>query len=777
MATFVSTMISLNTSTGGGGGIFNRDGVMSVTAGTLDRNVALGDVGGGIENDGTIMVADTTLSNNTTVSNGGGIFASGARAASITSSSLSGNKAADGGGIFNYGTMTANTSTLRREHGSGLLWRRDRQLRRAIGHGWHPQRQHRRLGGAIFNGGSGSATVSDSTMDHDSAGDGGGLYNTDSATAILTDSLLCNDTATAFAGGCLNLATLAVARTTFLDSTGIDSGGAIFDGGPARTTITASTLSGNTSGGGGIFDTDTSTTTITACTLSGNSAAGAGGVFDRGSSTTTISDCLIIDNSATTYDGGGVYVADNSMTTLTGSTVIGNTAPGNGGGVFVAGGFLTIEHSTISGNAAGYGGGILNIGTLTVTDSTICNNTATSRGGGIDNYATLTVSYTTLSGNSAAAVGGGIENVSIGSLTLSASTLSGNTANSGAGIFNGGTATLTDTTLGDNSTLTNGGGIDNAGTLTVYDSTLASNAANSSGGGIFNGVPGTVTLENTIVAGSIAGGDLSGNFSGSGDLIQDGGGGATHRNDRRRSDARRPGRQRADRQETFALLAGNPAIDAGDDALVPVGLVTDQRGQAAYGSTATPSTSRFEILKTPGQGGRSVVAGRSGQDLATGRPASLTASPPAGHGAANRPARSTPVCPPPWIPRRKRKGCEEAPLGRRRRGYGFLSSMTTKTRPGPSRSCSSRGAMKYGLPSTASNRKSSCASVRETEGTSVKAPLPGDNSHGGIGNMAGVPEPRPYQPGRSSAVPDTHWVFDYGQSGLADHVNTSNVRR
>jgi hypothetical protein len=130
-------------------------------------------------------------------------------------------------------------------------------------------------------------------------------------------------------------------------------------------------------------------------------------------------------------------------------------------------------------------------------------NGSSSYAGGIDNGGTLTVSNSTLSGNSASFSGGGIDNG--GTLTVSNSTLSGNSASEyGGGIYNGETGTLTvsNSTLSDNSAYL-GGGISNFhGTLTVSNSTISGNSADYDGGGIATSGFNPATLANTIVAGN-----------------------------------------------------------------------------------------------------------------------------------------------------------------------------------------------------------------------------------------------------------------------------------
>jgi hypothetical protein len=90
---------------------------------------------------------------------------------------------------------------------------------------------------------------------------------------------------------------------------------------------------------------------------------------------------------------------------------------------------------------------------------------------------------------------GGIYNG--GTLTLTDSTVSDNFAFYAAGIYNSGTMTLKDSTVADNTSNRIGGGIFNSGTMTLEDSTVTNNNAPDSGGGIAN--DGTMTLKNSMV--------------------------------------------------------------------------------------------------------------------------------------------------------------------------------------------------------------------------------------------------------------------------------------
>jgi hypothetical protein len=118
-------------------------------------------------------------------------------------------------------------------------------------------------------------------------------------------------------------------------------------------------------------------------------------------------------------EGGGI--SNQGTMTLTNVRVSGNSA--NGGG---SGGILIFSHP------ADLGGGIYNSGTLTVADSTIESNIAGSSGGGIFNAigGKVRISNSTISKNTAS-TGGGIPNVD--ELTVTNSTIG---QNKGGGVFN-----------------------------------------------------------------------------------------------------------------------------------------------------------------------------------------------------------------------------------------------------------------------------------------------------------------------------------------------------
>ena len=275
-------------------------------------------------------------------------------------------------------------------------------------------------------------------------------------------------------------------------------------------------------------------------------------------------------------DSGGPAAIDGLTITNGNST--------HGGGISNESSTLTVRNCTISGNSAtsafGTGGGIDNDvafrnGTLEVINCTISGNSAGDNGGGIYNYggswtASVKVVNSTLSGNSAHFYGGGIYTLSAygGSAPADVlnSTFSGNTAGRfGGGIYND---------------VFNGG----SSPLAVFHSTFSDNSAfGGPNGGIAN-FSGTLQLGGTILnASSVSNG--SGTITSLGyNLSSDNGGGfLTATGDQiNTTPMLGPLQDNGGPTFTHALLAGSPAIDAGDPNFDPNAfnppMLYDQRG-------------------------------------------------------------------------------------------------------------------------------------------------------------------------------------------------------
>lgn len=362
---------------------------------------------------------------------------------------------------------------------------------------------------------------------------------------VLVDSTVSLNTVVKDGAGIYNRGgSVAVTAATFSDNDAVERGGAIFTTGGGVVAVAASDMLTNTAGtrGGAIFN-DGGPLVISDTTISGNMA---------------------------TQDGGGLFLElPTGMTTIDGSTISLNSSSFSGGGIAHGQGMLDVTNCTIEDNSAtSFGGGAISTGSgvLTVTDSVIRNNTA-ARGGGIETGDTSTIVRSTISGNTATGLDGGGITTGGGSLVdIDDSTISGNTAaGSGGGVFSergGNTLFLTNVTLSGNEAQGGfGGGIAaNGSTLTgLRNVTIVDNTASSGGGGL--------TEVNAVVLSSIIADDSScglGFFQVAdveiGSLADHGGPTLTH-----------------------ALTATSPAIDAGNDSDCAV---TDQRGMPRFDGNA-----------------------------------------------------------------------------------------------------------------------------------------------------------------------------------------------
>lgn len=255
----------------------------------------------------------------------------------------------------------------------------------------------------------------------------------------------------------------------------------------------------------------------------------------------------------------------------------------------IHGGPVTITGLTARNGSEEAGGGIFVEAVTSVNFSNIvvtANDGLGSGGGGIRNQGgTTTITDSTISNNVVDAQGGGI--FTIGTpLTIIRSTISGNTATeSGGGIrIDSGTLTVQNSTISNN-TASSGGGIRNLnGTVTVTASTIADNSGGSAfGGGIATFAPGTVNLTGSILANNSAGSSpdcteaiISGGFN----LIEDTSGctitGTTTGNITGQDPQLLALASNGGPTQTRALLGSSPALNAFTSGCPPP--TTDQRG-------------------------------------------------------------------------------------------------------------------------------------------------------------------------------------------------------
>ncbi len=149
-----------------------------------------------------------------------------------------------------------------------------------------------------------------------------------------------------------------------------------------------------------------------------NTAAQGGGISNYGGA--VIMTRTIVSRNSASAGGAGVHNTNgaNDAGTVSGNVrIISSVISDNIGGGINNQNSMDISYSTISGNStSGFGGvaggaGIRNVapGELAVLNSTITGNTAAREGGGISNGRSMTLTNVTVSNNSAATVGGGNE--------------------------------------------------------------------------------------------------------------------------------------------------------------------------------------------------------------------------------------------------------------------------------------------------------------------------------------------------------------------------------
>jgi hypothetical protein len=213
--------------------------------------------------------------------------------------------------------------------------------------------------------------------------------------------------------------------------------GVTLDNGDATTPEVPNTLRV----GGALFN--EGTTVLDNVVIMNSQALSGGGVANRGTLSATSS--MIENNQAASHGGGISSETSEAGIILSDSTISANSAGGDGGGIYLLTSPAVITNSTVQGNTAQNGAGIANtLGSsaivATVMGSTISGNLASSNGGGMINTvgSIATLTNATVSGNFSHLSGGGLYNAD-GEVVFFNSTVTDNTAdNDSDGSGNGG---------------------------------------------------------------------------------------------------------------------------------------------------------------------------------------------------------------------------------------------------------------------------------------------------------------------------------------------------
>lgn len=155
---------------------------------------------------------------------------------------------------------------------------------------------------------------------------------------------------------------------------------------------------GNTAGvGGGILN--AGTLRIRNVTFSGNKAGNGGALSNSAAATAILDNATMSQNTTTSVGGGGVI--NFGTLTLAESSLSGNRAPINGGGLNTQpGGISHIVQSQIANNVSGgLGGGISNLGTTTISGSSVRFNKGSGGGGIATGNTNVTLQSSTVTSN------------------------------------------------------------------------------------------------------------------------------------------------------------------------------------------------------------------------------------------------------------------------------------------------------------------------------------------------------------------------------------------
>jgi hypothetical protein len=474
---------------------------------------------------GTFTMKSGTISGNTNTGSvqnsnngtqgGGGVYVGTGGTFTMEGGTISGNTAnyGNGGGVYSKGAVTMKNGVIKENKTTGTYTFTNGDGEFVYGYD----------GGGVYIGDSGTiamegGTISGNTTDH---GNGGGVYSNGAVTMKNTSVVKDNRTTGTY---------------TFTNGDGDETvqgygGGGVYIGGGGTIAMEGGTISGNTTdhgNGSGVYVGSTwdngknvsGTFTMEGGTINGNTAdyGNGGGVYCEGAF--TMKNGVIKENKTTGtntfingggftyvqgYDGGGVYIQgrDEAVSvTIENSTISGNIATGDSGGVHVYRGTGTIKNSKISDNT---GGGVFvsDSSLFTLQNSTIERN----KGTGVRFY--------------------GEEESNDGTFTMNSCTIDGNTnteeLGAGGGVLVGrGTLTMTDSTISNNSASFGGGvNIGDSGAVTMKGtSTISGNTATASsvygivigGGGVCVFLDGTFTMESGTISGNkaTAGGAVGG---------------------------------------------------------------------------------------------------------------------------------------------------------------------------------------------------------------------------------------------------------------------------
>ncbi len=375
-----------------GGGISSMDSDPYITDCTFQRNKA--ELGGAVYNynsNGTIN--ECTFQQNKAQGasfhcRGGAIALYAGSAPSITSGLFTYNLAigdaqGKGGGIYCDSTSQANASEVRFENN--------------ISHD---------NGGAIYLDGGTANLDSGCVLYSNDADKGAGVYCVDGATLNADDCTFEENSADEYGGAAfLEGSTAAITNCEFLTNDADNQGGALAFHLSSGGSVSGSTFTGNmtnvTNGFGGAVYCNFSTPTFSDCGFQGNSSHNGGAVACEDYADIELLHSTVTGNTAV-QDGGGVSIMADSSADLVSCLIADNESQGLSGGYGVAGGLGVVQGSsavvkccTIANNiSTSTPSGVYSfLGSITVSNSIIWGHTGTDISGD-----SITINYSDIEG-------------------------------------------------------------------------------------------------------------------------------------------------------------------------------------------------------------------------------------------------------------------------------------------------------------------------------------------------------------------------------------------
>lgn len=267
------------------------------------------------------------LQNNTATQGGGVIQARANTTINIKGGTFRNNTSASGGGVvFTNGTLNITGGTFEENEGKygGALWIGSQATATIEGATFQHNRAAKSYGGAIW--GSNFFTVKNSSFIENKGKWGGAIYDQKG---------------------------LDIENSTFSANQATQNGGALAQLDGQKMVVKDSTFTGNTSVNAGAIYLRSSAeeNTVTDCTFTNNEATAQGGAIWANNAVLSVVNSTFEENGKNTGYGGALCFNGDKTFTVKNSSIKKNQAK-LGGGVFVLGGKLQMEDTTLEGNVA-----------------------------------------------------------------------------------------------------------------------------------------------------------------------------------------------------------------------------------------------------------------------------------------------------------------------------------------------------------------------------------------------------------------------------------------